>query len=404
MGETDSTKAPRVHEGAHEGAHQGFLVWALLGPRTGDNNQVLALAEAVAAACGGVVEAIPLRHNLLRLLPTRFGGIGPASLDRVSRARLAPPWPDLVIGVGRRSVPAARWVRASSGGRTRIVQIGRPRCHPGRFDLVLTTPQYGVPPGPAVLEQPLSLTRQTPEKLAAAAVAWGGELERFPAPRRALLLGGPSWPWRLHPEEVESACHALLARARDEGGSVLAIASRRTPAALAGRLRRILAGAPVPAALLEGAGERNPYPRLLALADEFAVTADSVAMASETVATGRPVTLIPVRANRPGGAWLRAMRALRLADAGQAAPPWLRIPGRAWGGLVRRGWAGWPRDLWFFWQGLEHHRLTEGRSPPPPVAAAAVERIRPLLPAGAGGTGPGSDPRAPGHPGGYASP
>ncbi|MHB0678347.1 ELM1/GtrOC1 family putative glycosyltransferase, partial [Roseomonas mucosa] len=318
--------------------------------------------------------------------------------------RLAPPWPDLVIGVGRRSVPAARWVRASSGGRTRIVQIGRPRCHPGRFDLVLTTPQYGVPPGPAVLEQPLSLTRQTPEKLAAAAVAWGGELERFPAPRRALLLGGPSWPWRLHPEEVESACHALLARARDEGGSVLAIASRRTPAALAGRLRRILAGAPVPAALLEGAGERNPYPGLLALADEFAVTADSVAMASETVATGRPVTLIPVRANRPGGAWLRAMRALRLADAGQAAPPWLRIPGRAWGGLVRRGWAGWPRDLWFFWQGLEHHRLTEGRSPPPPVAAAAVERIRPLLPAGAGGTGPGSDPRAPGHPGGYASP
>ncbi|MHB0680929.1 hypothetical protein ACX4MV_20290, partial [Roseomonas mucosa] len=76
MGETDSTKAPRVHERAHEGAHQGFLVWALLGPRTGDNNQVLALAEAVADACGGVVEAIPLRHNLLRLLPTRFGGIG----------------------------------------------------------------------------------------------------------------------------------------------------------------------------------------------------------------------------------------------------------------------------------------------------------------------------------------
>ncbi|MCP6571058.1 hypothetical protein NL494_28215, partial [Klebsiella pneumoniae] len=61
MGETDSTKAPRVHERAHEGAHQGFLVWALLGPRTGDNNQVLALAEAVADACGGVVEAIPLR-------------------------------------------------------------------------------------------------------------------------------------------------------------------------------------------------------------------------------------------------------------------------------------------------------------------------------------------------------
>lgn len=392
MGETDSR------------TDRGPRIWALLGPRTGDNNQVLALAEAVADACGGTVEAIPLRHNLLRLWPSRLGDIGLLSLDAASRARLVAPWPELVIGVGRRSVPAARWVRARSAGHSRIVQIGRPRCHPGRFDLVVTTPQYGVPAGPHVLEQPLSLTRQTAARLAEAAVAWRGALEPFPAPRRALLLGGPSWPWRLDPGEVERACRVLLARAEEEGGSVLAIASRRTPAALTGRLRGLLAGAPVPAALLEGTGERNPYAGLLALADGIAVTADSVAMVSEAVATGKPVTLIPVRASWPGGVWLRAMRALRLADAGRAAAPWLRLPGRAWGRLVRGGWAGWPRDLWFFWQGLEHHALTEGRSMPPQVAVAAVDRIRPLLPAGAGGTGHGSDPQAPGHPGGYASP
>ncbi|MCR0981098.1 mitochondrial fission ELM1 family protein [Roseomonas populi] len=385
----------------------GPRILALLGPRTGDNNQVLALAEAVAAASGGAVDVVRLQHNPLRLLPTALLGAGLASLRRASRAQLVPPWPDLVIAVGRRGVPAARWVRSRSGGSTRIVGIGRPRCDPALLDLVVTTPQYGVPPGRTVLEQPISLTRQTAARLAEAAARWREDFAQFPGPRHALLLGGPSWPWRLDAREVERACHALLALAEREGGSVLAIASRRTPADLAGRVRDLLATARMPAALLEGSGERNPYPGLLALADTIAVTADSVAMVSDAVATGRPVTLVAVRAGGPGGAWLRGMRALRLADGDQGTEAWplLRGLGRAWGGLVRRGLAGWPRDLWFFWQGLEHHRLTEGRSAPPDAAAGAVARVMPLLRArGAGEASPGSDPPIPARPGGYASP
>ncbi|WP_338661219.1 ELM1/GtrOC1 family putative glycosyltransferase [Pararoseomonas sp. SCSIO 73927] len=378
-------------------------IWALLGPRTGDNNGVLALAEAVAAETGGAVREVRLRHNALRLLPPWLLGAGLASLGRASRARLVPPWPDLVIGVGRRSVPAARWVRARSGGRARLVGIGRPRCDPALFDLVVTTPQYGVPPGPTVLELPVAPTRQTPARLAAAAAAWGEAFAAFPAPRRSLLLGGPSPPWRLDGEAVERACRALVARAEAEGGSVLAVASRRTPTALAGRVRDLLAAAPVPAALLEGEGERNPYPGLLALSESIAVTADSVSMVSDALAAGRPVTLIPVRAGALGGALLRGMRALRLAAAGGPAPPALRALGRAWGALL-----GWPRDLWFFWRGLEHHRLANGHAAPPDASmdatAAALARIRPLLPGGAAGeAGPGSDPPAPARPGGYAA-
>ena len=375
-------------------------IWALLGPRTGDNNGVLALAEAVAAETGGAVVEIRLRHNALRLLPPWLLGAGLASLDRASRARLAPPWPDLVIGVGRRSVPAARWVRQRSEGRARLVQVGRPRCDPALLDLVVTTPQYGVPPGPTVLELPVAPTRQTPARLAEAAAAWGEAFARFPAPRRALLLGGPSWPWRLDGEAVEGACRALVAQAEAEGGSVLAVASRRTPAALAARVRDLLAAAPVQAALLEGEGDRNPYPGLLALSDGITVTADSVSMVSDALAAGRPVSLVPIRAGLLGGAVLRGMRALRLAASGGPAPPALRALGRAWGSLV-----GWPRDLWFFWRELEHHRLAEGRSDPPDAVAAALARIRPLLPGGAaGGAAPGSDPPAPARPGGCAAP
>ncbi|WP_458096255.1 mitochondrial fission ELM1 family protein [Roseomonas sp. WA12] len=380
-------------------------IWGLLGHRTGDNNQVLALGEAL----GGSLEPLRLHFNALRLLTNRLGDIGLSSLKPASRALLAPPWPDVVIGVGQRSVPVARWIRAQSGGRTRIVQIGRPRCDPARFDLVLTTPQYGVPSGPTVLETPISPSRQTPARLAEAAAEWREKLRDFPPPRLALILGGNSWPYRIDPAEAEAACRALIARAGARGGSVLAIGSRRTPEVVELAVRDVLANSPVPASFLGGAGAENAYSGLLALADEIAVTADSAAMMSDAVAAGKPLTLVPIQVAGPGGAWLCAMRTLRLADRGDGpASPFLRAAGRGWGALVRHGLAGWPRDLWFLWQALEHQGLLGGLDAPvrgraPDPAALAAARIRRLLPAGAEAA-PGSDPPAPGNRPAHAAP
>jgi hypothetical protein len=89
-------------------------IWVLLGSRVGDNNQLLALAEAL----GLPFETRTLGYRRrwirwLRLFPTM-----PFLLDRRSRRRLGPPWPDLVIGIGRRSVAVARWIRWRNGGRT----------------------------------------------------------------------------------------------------------------------------------------------------------------------------------------------------------------------------------------------------------------------------------------------
>ncbi|GAA0604643.1 hypothetical protein GCM10009416_47850 [Craurococcus roseus] len=383
-------------------------VWALLGPRTGDNNQVLALAEAL----GGVVETKPLRYwPPRRLTPTnRFGGAGVATLRPESRALLVPPWPDLVIGVGWRSVAAARWVKARSGGRARAVWIGRPRCHPARLDLVVTTPQYGVPPGPAVLENPLCVTRQTPERLAEAARAWAGRLRGFPEPRLVLLLGGDSWPHELRAEDARAACAALAARAAARGGGVLAVGGRRTSPAVLEAVRAALGAAPVPAALLGGEGAENPYAALLASAAEIAVTADSAAMVSDAVAAGKPVGLVPVQPARFAGAWLRLVRGMRRAaegEEGSNAP--VRLLGRFWGTLVRRGLAGWPRDLWFFWRALERRGLVgtvgePARGEPPAVADLAAARVRRLLPVAEppapAGTGHGGAPPAPARPGG----
>src|SRR5262245_38399921 len=122
-------------------AETGKPVWVLLGRKTGDNEQCLAVAEAL----GVPFETKRLAFNALYRAWNLLLGRSRASLDRTASDRLEPPWPALVIAAGRRCVPVARWIQRKSGRRTRLVQIGRPRAPLDWFDLVIATPQYGLP-------------------------------------------------------------------------------------------------------------------------------------------------------------------------------------------------------------------------------------------------------------------
>jgi hypothetical protein len=73
---------------------------------------------------------------------------------------------------------------------------------------------------------------------------------------------------------------------------VLATTSRRTPAAAADALALSLTAPTFLHAW--GAAGPNPYGAMLALADAFVVTSDSISMIADAVATGRPTYLAPV--------------------------------------------------------------------------------------------------------------
>src|SRR5438067_1929619 len=81
--------------------HSPARVWALLGPHRGDNNQILALANAL----GLPFEEKILSYNQLRRLPTGLLGATFASLDAQCRKLIEGEPPDLTISPGRRSVP-----------------------------------------------------------------------------------------------------------------------------------------------------------------------------------------------------------------------------------------------------------------------------------------------------------
>lgn len=259
-------------------------VWLLLGPRPGDNNQALALGEAL-----GLPFAIKrLDYNLLQRFSLRLPATK-ASLKRGKCSTLDPPWPALVVAVGRRSVPVARWIKRQSGGRTRIVRIGHPRNQAQLFDLSITTRQYPLPDCGNVLLLPVTMSRFVPPPPPnAREQAW---IDSLPRPIRLVAVGGPTKYWQLTP--------APIVRALDTGnhGCVVVATSRRTPADLVDCLR-VLAADSDRVRLVER--DFPSFSALLGEADEIFVTGDSLSMLSEAIQAGKPVAIIPVEQDRKG--------------------------------------------------------------------------------------------------------
>lgn len=266
-------------------------VWVLLGVKGGDNAQVVDLAKAV----GWPFETRQMRFNPLHALPTVLLGGSLANVDRSRSDSLGPPWPDIVISAGKRSVPVARWIHEQSEKRTRLIHIGRPWAPLSWFDLIITTPQYGLPARPNVLHNTLPLHTVNVELLRASAEfdAWQQRISRLPRPYTVLLVGGNSPSYVL--DAATAACLGAEASklVRGDGGSLLIATSSRTIESATDALEAAIDCPHYLHRFRKGAAE-NPYRSFLALADRFVVTGDSASMLAEACATGRPVTIYPV--------------------------------------------------------------------------------------------------------------
>ena len=299
-------------------------VWVLLGPHRGDNNQLLALAESL----GAPFRPIQLHYRWFAHLPAVARSITIAQLRLDARRAIAPPWPSLVLGIGQRSAPVARYIQRESGGRAKTVRLGDPMVSHRLFDLVITTTQYAVRDADNVVRLPITITNQDevrPDKIEA---RW---LERFARPRRLVVIGGKTSLWRFNPEVLSAAATSLLRRAAIEGGSVIAVTSPRTSAQLVAAAQRELGDE----AVITG-----PFPRygaLLAAADEIHVTGDSVSMLSDAIASGKPVGLIPLEPDL-------IAQFVRLVGAIRGRPFRMRDLDKFWADLRERGLVGTVDD------------------------------------------------------------
>lgn len=358
-------------------------IWVLAGEKPGDNAQSLSLAEAI----GWPTEVKQLRYlQAKKPLAAKLSGSDRFPLDREASSPLVPPWPDLVIGCGRRSVPIAWDIRRQAGPTTRLVQLGRPRADLDGFDLVVTSPQYRLPERPNVLHLALPLHRPEHEKWERAAAEWEPRLAHLPHPWIALMVGGSAKPFVFDVAAARRLATEVSALVRAEGGALLVSTSRRTPTDAANAL---VAGIDVPAYVhqWQAGGGPNPYAAYLGLADGFVVTGDSASMLTEACSTGKRVWFVELpewRSLKSRGKNL--FRNLVLAPTHDP-----RLAGtslaRVLSTVPARGWVRYPRDLKRLHAALvaENRALPLGTPfralPPSPLdeTAHAAARVRALF-------------------------
>jgi len=383
-------------------------VWVLKCHRPGDHAQSLALARAL----GWPFEVKDTDFHWYELFFALASWATLAGMDRSRSSRLAPPWPDLIIVGGRPNETPAKWVRKQSGGRTRIVVIGRYWTPPDELDFVVTTPQFRLPAHPHTLHNTLPLQPASEARLAEAARTWAPRLPAAHGPYVALLVGGSSGPYRFSRETARRLGREATAFARTLGATLLVSTSARTPR---GAMRALERAIEVPNHFYRWRPDDpdNPHFGFLALADAIIVTGDSLSMLAEACSTGRPVHMFEF------GGGPAAMRGPRSVDP--RIRQWWR-----WSQLKDQGILGLP---YAFWIGLPASRLNRSRDmrlvqdrivasgrarwlgdtaaaeadPPPPLddLQRAVERVRKLMSTKQGETAsrvrrPGQDGRLPG--------
>jgi mitochondrial fission protein ELM1 len=311
-------------------------VWLLIGDKAGDAAQLRVLGGAL----GWPTREIALETNRWRDLPNLL--LGESLLS--SRVAFTPPWPDLVLWAGRRGTPIARWIRRASGGRARLVNLGRPWAPYGAIDLVIGMPQYRAPPHSNVLAARLPFNRQ--------------RVDPRTGDHVVLLVGGPAPPLALGLAEARRIGEDARALATRLGLKLRVVASRRTPREVAAVL---------------GATDA-PYAEALSSAARLVVTGDSASMIADALSTGRPVDIAPLPFSRaPLSLLTRGLDAVlprALVTAAQSAGLWER-----------------PRDMPSLWRALlagGHVGLLGDAEPPHRVPISdsltlALARIRALV-------------------------
>lgn len=350
----------RVSENPGQG---GPSIWALGESKAGDNSQLLRAVSAM---------NMPFAYKHLVIKPgaghwTRLVRPTIAHVDIGLSDRLGPPWPDLLVTVGRHLSCVALWVKQQSGGKTRIALFNAPRGRAADFDLILVSSLYEIE-GANVLTYQFPLTSVVKEEPVPTIAAPAGDAAPG-EPLHVLLVGGPTKDLILDSSSAISILEKMR-RGHARGGTIAIVTSRRTP-------RRVIAD--LEARLMPGEtlyrwkanDAHNPYRALLARGTTFTVTGDSLSMLIDVASQGKTLVIAPLPRAR-----LAAVTET-LGDISRRLRGWLPLPA-----AVKRDYQRFQRTL------IESgYAVLLGDPPAPPVipfpdeGQRIAEGLKRLLPA-----------------------
>jgi mitochondrial fission protein ELM1 len=253
------------------------------------------------------------------------------------------------------------------------VIVGRPKRWPDRFALIVAPTQYRVGGAANVMALDLPLVGVDPVRSAAAEAEWRPRLALLPRPLTAVFVGGETKPFRLDAPTARDLIER--ADAIRDGGTLYVTTSRRTGPAVVDALAKRLLATDRLYRWTPDSGPENPYLGLLALADRFVVTGDSISMMVEVARLGRPLAIARLPYQPDIGTALRR-RLVKMLDPRGSPGPLARLGGA----LTRLGVMGYGRDLealhrWLFQSGLAVP-LGQAFLPPGPGIGLELAEVR----------------------------
>ena len=288
------------------------VVWVLADEYAGNASQCLGVAQAL----GLPYQIKQVVYNKLGRLPNRLLGSKILHITPESAVEIRPPWPDIVIASGRRTVPLGRYIKRKSLENAFLAQImwpGEPTCD---LDLI-STPHHDDIGRRKNIVRTLGAPHNINEpELAAASARWVECLASFSQPRIAVLVGGDTRRTQFSPSMARDLARGCSQISSSLGGSLMVSTSRRTSAE-AGRVFLKNLEGETQIFNWEKRDGQNPYLGYLAYSDAAVVTGDSMSMCTESCATGRPVFIFA-----PPGLTTQKHRRLHtlLYDYGAARP------------------------------------------------------------------------------------
>ncbi|MEO0817706.1 MAG: mitochondrial fission ELM1 family protein [Pseudomonadota bacterium] len=282
-------------------------MWAVSDGRAGNAAQVRAIANAL----GSTLRWMQIAHiageghrdQPLTLtprapwtwLPSKAWRAPLLALPKDQRSALAPPWPTIWLGAGRRTAPYSAEIKRRADDETLVVHILDPKMDPAAFDL-LVTPQHDGLSGANVISTVGSPSYFSPDDMEEAGQAFA-DLADEPGKSALIILGGDSKTHTFTQGAAETLAMQLSALA-GKGWRLRMTASRRTPAPVQARMR-VLADQ-IGARFWAGPGdEPNPYLAWLMFSDVAIVTEDSANMLSDAAYHGLPVHIARLHGRAP---------------------------------------------------------------------------------------------------------
>jgi mitochondrial fission protein ELM1 len=286
----------------------GPSIWCVADGRAGIVNQTLALKAALdepdRVARLAHVRSTAHRDSPLILQPQGWQlmlrpDLWPApmaALPAEQRETLRPPWPDVWIAAGRRSIPYSRLMKKLSGGATLVVQTQNPKVSLDSFDLVIPPEHDGVTGANVfpILGPPVWFSRQ---RVADAQVKFAA-LKSAPGQKVLVSIGGDSKNHRMSEANIDQIERAIQRLA--EGRTFWITVSRRTPEQARVRFRRL--ASTLPHSVFWENEERdgpNPYVAFLSMCDAALVTCESANMIADPAFFGKPVYLLKLDGGSP---------------------------------------------------------------------------------------------------------